>query len=236
VEGRKPEMDTGFGERLAGVRRRVEDACARSGRVPDEVTLVAVAKKFGPDHVREAADNGIGVIGENRVQEAREKIPLCPGDLQWHMIGHLQRNKVRPAVGLFHMIESVDSTRLLESIDAACGDEGKTLPLCLEVNVSGERSKFGCPPDEVPEMLGKASGLMNVDVVGLMTMPPFTKEAEDSRQFFRRLRELRDEWQERTGVELRELSMGMSQDFGVAVEEGATLIRLGTALFGSRSG
>ena len=223
-------------ERLTGVRVRIDEACARVGRDPNDVVMVAVSKRFGPEVVREAYDCGLTVLGENRVQEAVQKASLSPGDIEWHLVGHLQRNKVRPAVGLFSMIHSVDSWELLASIDAACGAAGKTMPVTLEVNVSGEGSKFGFTPEKAEDTLRMSSGLVHVDIVGLMTMPPFAPDPEDARVHFRHLRELRDTWQETTGIDLPGLSMGMSHDFEVAIEEGATWIRLGTILFGSRSG
>ena len=223
-------------ERFAEILARVEQASARVARDPAGVRIVAVAKTFGPDAVREAAACGVTVIGENRVQEAAQKIPLCPEHLEWHMIGHLQRNKVKHAVGLFRMIHSVDSPRLITTLDEAAGDLGIVMPVCIEVNVSGESSKFGMSPEEVPGLLEEARGLVHVEVRGLMTIPPFTPDPEGARPFFARLRELRDEWRESIGLPLDELSMGMSHDFEVAVEEGATWIRVGAALFGSPSG
>jgi pyridoxal phosphate enzyme (YggS family) len=224
----------GIAERLCAVRARIADACSRCGRDPAEVTVVAVAKTHGPEAVREAAEAGIEIIGENRVQEAMQKMAQCPSSLRWHMVGHLQSNKSRAAVSMFDMVHSVDSGKLLERLDRDAGDLGKRLPVCLEVNVSGERSKFGMAPDDVPPVLEAASRLRCVEVVGLMTIPPFTPEAEGARPFFRRLREYRDGWRNAGGMELGALSMGMSNDFDVAVEEGATIVRLGTVLFGER--
>jgi len=195
---------------------------------------MAVSKTQDPDAIREVAALGIETFGENKVQEARAKIPLCPSRLHWHLIGHLQSNKAREAVSLFEMIHSVDSLRLLEMLDRQAGEEGKTLSVCLEVNVSGERSKFGMPPNAVLETLRAANSLFKVKVVGLMTIPPIVEDVEESRPFFRSLREMRDEMQTRTGMALPELSMGMSHDFEIAVEEGATWIRVGTLLFGPR--
>ena len=225
---------SGLRERLEAIRKRIEGACARAGRDPADVSLLAVAKTFGPESVREAAECGLTVFGESRVQEAKQKMPLCPGHLQWHLVGHLQRNKVRDAAPLFSMVHSVDSLKLLETINGACETLGRVMPVCLEVNVSGERSKFGLRPEEAPAVFQQAESLVNVEIVGLMTMPPFTEEPEGARPFFRRLRELRDEWRDGGGYPLRELSIGMSHDFEVAVEEGATWIRLGTILFGDR--
>jgi hypothetical protein len=216
------------------VRRRIEAACERSGRLPTEVSVVAVSKTFGPDDVRGAVEAGLTVFGESRVQEARQKIPLCPGHLTWHMVGHVQRNKARDAVRLFRMVHSADSGRLLETLDAACEAAGVSLPVCLEINVSGEGSKFGLKMEETPEVLGRCSALSRIEVAGLMTVPPFTPDPADARPHFRHLRELRDRWRDETGLPLRELSMGMSHDFEVAVEEGATLVRLGAAIFGER--
>ena len=227
-------MSETFQERLDAVNRRIEAACGRIGRDPSGVRLIAVSKTHGPDSIREAEACGLRVFGENKVQEAKVKIPLCSGSLSWHMVGHLQRNKVRDAVQLFEMIHSVDSLRLLESIDEACDEAGRNMPVLLEVNVSGEGSKFGMPPDTVPEVLEAANRLMRVNIAGLMTMPPFTEDPEKARPHFRRLRDLRDQWRAATGVALEDLSMGMTHDFEVAIEEGATWIRVGTALFGER--
>jgi len=219
---------------LDEVRQRIADACARAGRDVEEVKLVAVSKRHGPDAVRALAESGLDVFGESRVQEASQKIPLCPTGLTWHMIGHIQRNKARDVARLFSYVHSVDSLRLLEALDSAAAEVGKTLPVLLEVNVSGEGSKFGFVPDDVPAVLEKCPSLVNLDVSGLMTIPPFTPETEDARPHFVRLREWRDAWRAQSGFPLDELSMGMSHDFEVAIEEGATWIRLGTILFGER--
>lgn len=227
-------MSDDLAQRLEQVEARICAACERAGRERDEISLLAVSKTFGPERVREAVDAGLLLFGENRVQEAKQKIPLCPGHVKWHMIGHLQRNKVRDAVRLFEMIHAVDSVRLLETVEEASAQAGRTLPVCLEVNVSGESSKYGMSPGDLPDVLEQSTRMMHVDVVGLMTMPPFTEEAEGARPCFTALRELRDACRERQGFELPELSMGMSHDFEVAIEEGATWIRLGSLLFGRR--
>lgn len=227
-------MGETFQERLDTVRRRMQDACARSGRDPSSVRLVAVSKGHGPERVREAAECGLAVFGESKVQEAKAKIPLCPGKLSWHMVGHLQRNKAGIAAELFDLIHSVDSLRLLETIDRACGEAGRRVPVLVEVNVSGESAKFGLVPEAVPGLLAAAGALRHVSVAGLMTMPPFTEDPEKARPHFRRLRELRDGWRAETGLPLDELSMGMTHDFEIAIEEGATSVRIGTALFGER--
>jgi PLP dependent protein len=227
-------MSISFQDNLNAVRARIEAACARAGRDPAGVGLVAVSKTHGPERIREAADCGLTVFGESKVQEAKAKIPLCPGRLSWHMVGHLQRNKAGLAAELFDTIHSVDSVRLLEALERGADEAGKRLNLLVEVNVSGEGSKFGLPPEQVPGVLEAATKLAHVTVAGVMTMPPFTEEIEKARPHFRRLRELRDAWRASTGFPLEQLSMGMSHDFEVAIEEGATWIRVGTALFGER--
>jgi hypothetical protein len=227
-------MSDVMAQRIESVQRRIADACARAGREADGVQLVAVSKTHPPEAVGEAAACGVGVFGENKVQEAMAKIPLCPGNLFWHLVGHLQRNKVGPAVELFDLIHSVDSLRLLETIERACEELGKTQKVLLEINVSGEASKFGLKPEEAPAVLEAANRLSRIEVRGLMTMPPWTADVEQARPHFRRLRELRDGWEQSLGLRLPELSMGMSHDFEVAIGEGATIIRVGTAIFGER--
>ena len=222
--------------RIATVQAGMAAACARAGRAVDDVSLVAISKTFGPDAVSAAAAAGLRIFGENRVQEAAQKIPLCPGRLAWHMVGHLQSNKVRPAVSLFQMIHAVDSWKLLETIDRVCEETGQRMPVCVEVNVSGERSKFGLSPEAVPELLERSVALTRVTVSGLMTMPPFDPDPEKARPIFAKLRECRDAWRQRTGLMLNDLSMGMSLDYAVAIEEGATWVRVGSAIFGGRAG
>ncbi len=228
-------MEKTFQQRLDAVNARIAAACARAGRDPATVRMVAVSKTHGPERIREAAECGVTVFGENKVQEAKAKIPLCPGRISWHMVGHLQRNKAGLAAELFDMIHSVDSLRLLETVDRAAEACGKRMPVLIEVNVSGEGSKFGLRPEDVPAVLGAGNGLAHVNVLGLMTMPPFTPDPEKARAHFRRLRELRDGWSAELGMPLPELSMGMTHDFEVAIEEGATWVRVGTALFGERA-
>ncbi|MBN1270167.1 MAG: YggS family pyridoxal phosphate-dependent enzyme [Kiritimatiellae bacterium] len=227
-------MSESFQERLDVVNRRIAAACARSGRDPSEVKLVAVSKTHGPDAIREAADCGLTVFGESKVQEAEAKIPLCPGHVTWHLVGHLQRNKIRRAIPFFDTIHSIDSVRLLEALNAALDEAGRTMRVLLEINVSGEAAKFGLRPEDLPAVLEAAPRCPRVDVVGLMTMPPWCEEPERARTFFRQLRELRERCRGEWGFPMSELSMGMSHDFEVAIEEGATWIRIGTDLFGSR--
>lgn len=227
-------MQSEFQQRLEEVRRRIAFACTRVGRSPDGVRLVAVSKSHGPERIREAVECGLMVFGESRVQEAQAKIPQCPGRLSWHLVGHLQRNKAAAAVMLFDLIHSVDSLRLLQTLEQVSGAAGKVIPILIEVNVSGESSKFGVAPQEVPALLEAANRLSHVEIRGLMTIPPFSEDPEKARPYFRRLRELRDRWRAECGYALEELSMGMTHDLEVAVEEGATWVRVGTALFGER--
>ncbi len=228
-------MNVSFEDNLALVRRRIQVACKKVGRLPEEVRVLAVSKTYGPDYVQQAASAGLLDFGENRVQEARQKISQCPTALTWHLIGHLQTNKVKDAVRLFHSIQAVDSLKLLLVIEAAAEAVGRAMPVFLEVNVSGESSKFGLAPVDVPGILQVANGLRRVEIKGLLTIPPLAADPEYARPFFRALREHRDRWRQQTGFELPELSMGMSHDFEVAVEEGATWVRLGTILFGKRT-
>jgi pyridoxal phosphate enzyme (YggS family) len=219
---------------LRRIRERIAAACARAGRDPASVTLLAVAKGQPPERVAEAAQLGLTLFGENKVQEARAKIPLCPGRLRWHMIGHLQSNKCRDAVELFDTIQSVDSLRLAEEIHKRADQAAKSLPMFLEVNVIGEASKFGYRPESLLPDLPQLARLPRLELQGLMTVAPWTPEPEKVRPVFRQLRELKERCEQILGVPLPHLSMGMSGDCEVAIEEGATLVRIGTALFGER--
>ena len=196
---------------------------------------MAVSKGQPPDAVDALAGAGQALFGENKVQEGKAKIPLCPGGLRWHMIGHLQSNKSRDAVQLFDMIESVDSLSLAVEINRMAEKAGKTVPILLEVNVAGESSKFGYKPQAVLDDLEKIKALPKIEIHGLMTVPPYSPVAERSRSYFRLLRGLKSDCEEILGATLPHLSMGMSGDFEIAIEEGATLIRVGTALFGPRA-
>jgi len=220
---------------LNNVRQRISAACARAGRLTESVTLVTVSKGHPAEVVRAAADLGLNVFGENRVQEARAKIGLCPGRLRWHLIGHLQSNKCRDAVHFFEMIQSVDSLALAREINKWAEKSAKTMPALIEVNVAGESSKFGYAPERVLAELKELNALPKVEWHGLMTVAPFTQDAEKVRPVFRRLRELKEQCEEVLGAPLPHLSMGMSGDFEVAVEEGATMIRLGSAVLGPRA-
>jgi pyridoxal phosphate enzyme (YggS family) len=223
--------------RLAEVRARIVAAARSVGRDPQTVRLVAVSKTVSLDRIREAYAAGQREFGENRVQEALQKMEGT-ADLQigWHLLGHLQTNKARKAASAFARIHSVDSVDLLHRIDAAADESGSAPELLIQVDVAGEASKFGVAPVDVPRLLEAASRLKAAAVVGLMVLPPMARAPEDARPWFKRVCELRDAWLA-DGVpasELRELSMGMSGDFEVAIQEGATIVRVGTAIFGSR--
>jgi pyridoxal phosphate enzyme (YggS family) len=220
---------------LETIRQRIRAACERAGRNPDSVTLLAVSKTHPPETIKAAADCGQVYFGENKVQEARAKIPLCPGRLRWHFIGHLQSNKCRDAVELFEMIQSVDSLSLAQEIDKRAELAARRMPVLLEVNVAGEASKFGYPPERLLAELKQLNVLPRLEIHGLMTVPPWSPEAEESRPHFRRLRELKQRAEQVLGAPLSHLSMGMSGDFEIAIEEGATIVRVGTALFGPRA-
>ncbi len=221
-------------EILSDVRGRIAAACARSGRDPGEVEIIAVTKTHGEDVVREAWEAGLGIVGENKVQEAAWKKPASVSGPEWHLIGHLQSNKVRHALELFDFIHSVDSVKLADRINFIADEIGAAPHVLLEVNVSGEKSKSGMRPEDVrPTLEHITSECPRLTVEGLMTMAPFSDDPEDSRPYFRRLRQLRDSLQDELGVGLPRLSMGMSGDYEVA-EEGATWVRLGTVLFGER--
>ena len=220
---------------LSSVRERIAAACARAGREPATVELMAVSKGRPAETVRRAAELGLALFGENRVQEAKQKIGLCPGRLRWHLIGHLQSNKCRDAVHFFETIQSVDSVALAREINKWAEKSAKTMRVLIEVNVAGESSKFGYAPEKVLGELKEINALPKIEVGGLMTVAPWTTEAEKVRPVFRRLRELKAECEHLLGAPLPHLSMGMSGDFEVAVEEGATMIRLGSALLGQRA-
>lgn len=222
-------------DNLDSIQQRIRTACDRAGREPSSVTLLAVTKGQPPEVVNEAAKLGLTFFGESKIQEAKGKIPLCSGRLRWQMIGHLQSNKVRDAVELFEMIQSVDSLGLAEEINKRADQAGKTMPILLEVNLAGEASKFGYKPDQVLADLLKINALPRLEIHGLMTVPPYTNDSQRLRSLFRQMRELKQRCEDTLGAPLPQLSMGMSGDFEVAIEEGATMVRIGTALFGARA-
>jgi len=223
-----------FAENLESIQQRIRAACLRAGRQENSVTLLAVSKTHPPETIHEAVDAGQIYFGENKIQEAKAKIPLSPGKARWHFIGHLQSNKVRDAVGLFEMIQGVDSLDIATEISRRADQAAKTMPILLEVNVAGEASKFGYAPERLLAELDTLNALPRIEIHGLMAIPPFVSVPEKARPYFQRLRELRTGCEKVLGVPLPHLSMGMSNDFEIAIEEGATLVRVGTALFGER--
>lgn len=210
---------------LAAVNARIEAACAKAGRKREEVTLVAVSKTFPAEAVTNAIAAGATHVGENKVQEARDKKPLVQGNARWHLIGHLQSNKAKDAVRIFDVIETVDSAELAGKIGKAAVAAGKRQEILLQVNIGREEQKSGVDPNDVPALAAEVAAIDGVDLRGLMAIPPFD---QDVRPHFRALRELR----QRIGV--AELSMGMSEDFEIAIEEGSTIVRVGRAIFGAR--
>lgn len=222
-------------ENLERVCQQIAQAAQKSGRRADEIELVAVSKTHDAASVRAAHEAGQSLFGESRVQEARAKIPECPSSLRWHFVGHLQKNKIRHALPLFELFHSVDSLALAGDIHRVADDIGAHPRALLEVNVSGEGSKFGFKPEALRAEMAALLALSRLSIEGLMTIPPLAPEPETSRKFFVALRELRDGLQSEFGVSLPHLSMGMTNDFAIAVEEGATLVRVGTAIFGARA-
>ena len=219
---------------LERVRLEIARAVERAGRSPSDVELIAVSKKQDAEKVRAAFDAGQPIFGESKVQEARAKIPLLPSAVRWQFIGHLQKNKIRHALPLFEIFHSVDSLALAEDMQRIADEEGIRPRVLLEVNVAGEGSKFGFAPEKLREEMEALLQLGRLEIGGLMTIPPFAPEAEQSRRYFVQLRELRDELEEQFALKLPHLSMGMSNDYAVAIEEGATFVRVGTAIFGER--
>ena len=224
--------------RLTEIRSRIATAARSVGRDPSSIQLIAVSKTCPLDAIRDAYTAGQRDFGENRVQEALDKIGRATElDIRWHLLGHLQTNKARKVVGTFTSVQSIDSVELLHKLDRAALEVGATQDVLIQVAVAHETTKFGTPPADVPRLFEAGARLETVRVVGVMTIPPPAQTPEDARPWFRRLRELRDEWQA-SGVPtemLRELSMGMSGDFEVAIQEGATIVRVGTAIFGTRA-
>src|SRR5213083_345497 len=221
-------------QNLERVREQIAHAAAKAGRIVEDVELVAITKTHPAEKAREAIEAGQTLFGESRVQEARAKIPELPSAIHWHFVGHLQKNKIRHALPLFELIHSVDSLALAEDVNRIAEEDGLHPRVLLEVNVAGEGSKFGFQPEKLREEMELLLVLPRLSILGLMTIPPLAEEAESSRKYFVQLRELRDRLQTEFRVDLAQLSMGMTQDFPVAIEEGATLIRVGTAIFGER--
>lgn len=223
-------------ENLERVRARLQKACEACGRELSDVELMAVSKKKDVEIIREAVDAGQLLLGENRIQEVLVKQPELPGSVRWHLIGHLQSNKVKHAIHCrFECIHSVDSARIMHALNTEAAEQGIVQNILLQVNVSGEGSKFGIAPDELIPLLDEAGSCMNLNVEGLMTIPPLAEDPEKAAPHFARLREMRDRAAAETGFPLAFLSMGMSHDMEVAIREGATMVRVGTDIFGIRS-
>ena len=222
-------------ENLERVREQIAQAASKANRDAGAVELVAISKTHEAAKVREAVEAGQTLFGESRVQEARIKIPDLPSNLRWHFVGHLQKNKIRHALPLFELIHGVDSLALAQDINRIADEDGLHPRVLLEVNVSGEGSKFGFKPETLRTEMEALLALPRLAIEGLMTIPPLAEEAEASRKYFVALRELRDALEIELDMKLPQLSMGMTNDFPIAVEEGATLVRVGTAIFGARA-
>lgn len=233
-EGSLHTAPVSLAENLARVQERISTACGRVKRDPAEVTLLAVSKNHPAATVSEAVSLGVTWFGENRIQEAKAKIPACSSRARWHFIGHLQSNKAREAVALFEMIESLDSLALAAELQKQAEKQAKTVRVLAEINVAGESSKFGWNPARFLAELTRLNSFPRLELHGLMTVAPYSTDPERARPVFRRLRELRDEASAILGAPLPVLSMGMSGDLEVAIEEGANVVRVGTALFGAR--
>jgi pyridoxal phosphate enzyme (YggS family) len=226
-------------ENIKNIYRKISSAAIRSGRNPFDVKLIAATKTVDIERIMEVVSLGLRIIGENRVQEAQKKIAECrlqcaDCDLEWHMIGHLQKNKAKTAIRLFDLIHSVDSMELARELNKYAEKENKIQRVLLEVNLSNEDTKYGVLKDNLMDLIESVSRMTNLKLEGLMTMPPFFDNPEMARPFFKQLREIRDN-AEKTGYKLPDLSMGMTNDFEVAILEGATMVRIGTGIFGERS-
>jgi pyridoxal phosphate enzyme (YggS family) len=222
-------------ENLERVRDQIAEAAAKPGRAVNDVELVAITKTHPAEKVREAVEAGHKLFGESRVQEARAKIPKLPQNLRWHFVGHLQKNKIRHALPLFELFHGVDSVALAREINRIAVEDGMHPRVLLEVNVAGEGSKFGFKPEATRAEMESLLALPRLSIEGLMCLPPLAEGSEASRKYFVQLRDVRDSLEKEFDVKLAHLSMGMTQDFWIAVEEGATLVRVGTAIFGERA-
>jgi PLP dependent protein len=221
-------------ENLERVREKIAQAAVKDRRTASEVELVAITKTHPAEKVRQAVEAGHTLFGESRVQEARAKIPELPSNLHWHFVGHLQKNKIRHALPLFELFHGIDSLALAQEMNRIANEEGMHPRVLLEVNLAGEGSKFGFQSDKLREQMEPLLALPRLSIEGLMCLPPLAEEAEASRKYFMQLRELRDALEKELDLKLPHLSMGMTQDYWIAVEEGATLVRVGTAIFGER--
>lgn len=229
-------METYIAANINKIRQRIAAAAARVNRVPDSIKLLAVTKTVSPSAIAQALDAGVTMLGENYVQEAKEKIAVMEKRVQWHMIGHLQTNKAKYAVNLFDYIHSVDRPELAEEINKRARRAGRKINILIEVNVSGEKTKNGIPAIHAVDLIKNISPLENVSIKGLMTMAPYSDNPEKSRPYFSELKNLQKKIIQEgiTGILMEELSMGMTDDFEIAIEEGATIVRIGRAIFGER--
>jgi len=228
-------MSQSVAEAYASVRHRIEAACELAGREVDSVRLVAISKAFPLARIRELLACGHSLLGENRVQEALPKMDELGSAASWHLVGHLQTNKVRQVAGRFELIHSLDSERLAREIERRCEARDVRQPVLVQVNLGGETTKFGVSEEDLGPLVDSIAPLSHLDLRGLMAVPPRAADSEDNRRWFAKLRELRDRCRERSGRDLPELSMGMTDDFEVAIEEGATIVRIGRAIFGERA-
>lgn len=229
-------MSEAIRDRLQRVRERIARAAERSGRTAEDITLIAVSKTFDPPMVQQAVDAGARDLGENRIQEALSKVGQITGGVRWHLIGHLQSNKARQAIETFAVIHTIDSIQLVERLDRIAGELNRRPDVLIQVDLAHEPTKSGADERELPGILETLDAARHLNFRGLMTLPPFFETPEQTRPFFRRLRELIDSLNRNreSDKQLTELSMGMSHDFDVAIDEGATMVRVGTAIFGSR--
>ena len=235
INKKRKKMSLSIKDNLDDVLSNIASAVSNASRVPGSVKLLAVSKTYPGDAILEAYKCNQRLFGENKIQELEVKVPSLPSDIEWHLIGHLQSNKVTKAVELADYIHAVDSSKLVGRIDRIACEKGRKPKILLEVNVSGEESKFGLTPENVEACAKIASECENIKLVGLMTMAPFGADDAELRKIFSSLRKLRDELQSKLGVILPELSMGMSSDYKIAIEEGATIVRIGTSIFGKRN-
>ncbi len=229
-------MEINIADNINTIKQRIASAALKCGRDPDSITLLAVTKTIPTEYIIKAIDAGITLLGENYVQEAKNKIAAIGSRAKWHMIGHLQTNKAKYAVNLFDYVHSVDRLELAQELDRRAGLINRKLNVLIEVNVSGEESKSGIPADDAPALIKQIAGMENLAVRGLMTMAPYSNNPENARPYFSALRNLRDNisHQQISGIQMEKLSMGMSDDLEVAIEEGATIVRIGRAIFGER--
>lgn len=224
-------------QNIADIKSRIKAAAKRSGRNPEDIHIVAVTKNFSPEVVQKAVDNGLVLLGENRVQEAHTKIELIKGSVEWHLIGHLQRNKVKMAISMFSMIQSMDSLSLAQEIQKRAEQVGKVIDVLVQVNIGREKTKYGIDPDDTESFVEKVAFFPNMKVRGLMAIAPFKENPEEVRPYFRHLHGILESIKQKSikNVNMDYLSMGMSNDFEVAIEEGANMVRIGTGIFGART-